>query len=209
MTDCKQTQPLNGGRDAGDRYPGRHLRNDSRNNQTLQTFDSQEVMTMKLHSTLTALAILLSLPAIGGAQEKKVVCADNTIVTSVAACDTHGGKQKAGGLNRIGKQINKAAIDTKDEIKRTPDNVSAAAKTTGHNVKEAAGDVSSGAGKTAKKARHGAGEAAGDVSKTAQKVVHPTQYTASCNDGTTYKGRSKKNACKNHGGVSSWTNPTP
>ena len=138
---------------------------------------------MKLYSGLTALALLCSVPAFAGAQEKKVTCADNTIVTSVAACDSHGGKQKAGGLNRIGKQINKAAIDTKDEVKRTPGNVSAAAKTTGHNAKEAAGDVSSGA----------------------QKVVHPKQYTASCKDGTTYKGRSKKNACKNHGGVSNWT----
>jgi hypothetical protein len=171
--------------------------------------DFQEGLIMKLQSTLSAMALVLSLPAIAGAQDKKVVCADNTIVTSVAACDTHGGKQKAGGLNRIGKQINKAAIDTKDEIKRTPDNVSAAAKTTGHNVKQAAGEVSSGTKKTAKKVQHGAGNAAGEVSKTAQKTVHPTQYTASCNDGTTYKGRSRNNACKNHGGVASWTTPSP
>ena len=141
---------------------------------------------MKLSSGLSALALLCWLPAIAGAQEKKVVCADNTIVTSVAACDSHGGKQKAGGLNRLGKQINKAAIDTKDEVKRTPKNVSAAAKTTGKNVKEAAGDVS----------------------ETAQKTVHPKQYTASCKDGTTYKGRSRNNACKNHGGVANWTNST-
>jgi hypothetical protein len=164
-------------------------------------------MIMKLHSGLSALALLCSLPLVAGAQDKKVTCADNTVVTSVAACDAHGGKQKAGGLNRIGKQINKAAIDTKNEVERTPKNVSAAAKTTGHNVKEAAGDVSTGASKTAKKARHGAGEAAGDVSKGAQKVVHPKQYTASCTDGTTWKGRSKGNACKNHGGVSNWTTP--
>ena len=170
-------------------------------------FDFQEVMIMKLHSTLSAMALVLSLPVIAGAQDKKVVCADNTVVTSVAACDTHGGKQKAGGLNRIGKQINKAAIDTKDEVKRTPKNVSAAAKTTGHNVEQAAGDVSRGTKKTAKKVQHGAGNVAGEVSKTAQKTVHPKQYTASCNDGTTYKGRDKDNACKNHGGVASWTNP--
>ncbi|MBW8839309.1 MAG: hypothetical protein JF602_05580 [Gemmatimonadetes bacterium] len=159
---------------------------------------------MKIQSVLSLLAVVCVIPSVASAQQKKVTCADNTIVTSDAACANRGGVQKPGGLNRVGKQLNKADIDTKDEAERTPNNVSKAAKTTGHNINEAAGDVGNGTKKTAKKVKHGAGEAAGDVSKGAQKTVHPTTYKANCNDGTTWTGRSKGNACKNHGGVSNW-----
>lgn len=181
---------------------------------------------MKMHSVLAIAAAACLVPALARAQEKKVTCADNTIVTSDAACAKHGGVQKPGGLNRVGKQLNKAALDVKDEAKRTPSNVEKGAITLGHNVSEAAGDVGNGAKKTVKKARHGAGEAAGDaskgaqhtakkirhgageaagdVSKGAQKVVHPKTYRANCGDGSIWKGRDKSNACKNHGGVSSW-----
>ena len=170
---------------------------------------------MKMQSVLAMAAAACLLPALSRAQEKKITCADNTIVTSDAACANHGGVQKPGGLNRVGKQLNKAAIDVKDEAKRTPGNIEAGARTLGHNASEAAGDVSSGAKKTAKKTehgvkhtakkvRHGAGEAAGDVSKGAQKVVHPKTYKANCNDGTAWEGRDKSDACKNHGGVSNW-----
>jgi hypothetical protein len=138
---------------------------------------------MRARSLLSMLAIATLLPAAAYAQDKKIICADNTIVTSDAACANHGGVQKPGGLNRLGKQINKAAIDTKDEVARTPKNVA----------------------KGAKKASHGAGEAAGDVSKGAQKVVHPKTYKAACKDGTKWEGRSKGNACKDHGGVSNWS----
>jgi hypothetical protein len=107
-------------------------------------------------------------------------------------------------LNRVGKQLNKAALDVKDEAERTPKNVGKAAKATGKNVGEAAGEVSHGAKKTAKKVKHGVGEAAGDVSEGAQKAVHPKTYKANCNDGTTWTGRSKGKACKDHGGVANW-----
>lgn len=181
---------------------------------------------MKMHSVLAMAAALCVVPTLARAQEKKVTCADNTIVTTDDACANHGGVQKAGGLHRVGKQINKAALDVKDEAKRTPKNVETGAKTVGHNVSEAAGDVGNGAKKTvkkvrhgtseaagdvsngarhtAKKLRHGAGEAAGDVSKGAQKAVHPKTYKANCNDGTAWEGRDKSDACKNHGGVSNW-----
>lgn len=137
---------------------------------------------MKMYSMLSVLAIAAILPSVAGAQQKKVICADNTIVTSDAACANRGGVQKPGGLNRVGKQINKAAIDTKDEVKRTPKNVAKGAKTMGNNVEEAAGDVSKGA----------------------KKAVRPKVYKANCNDGTVWTGRSKGSACKNHGGVSNW-----
>jgi hypothetical protein len=159
---------------------------------------------MRIRSVLSMVAVVSLVPALANAQEKKVTCADNTIVTSDAACSRHGGVQKPGGLNRVGKQLNKAALDVKDEAERTPKNVAKGAKTTGHNVSEAAGDVGSGAKKTAKKVGHGTKEAAGDVSKGAQKTVHPRTYKANCNDGTTWTGRSKGSACKDHGGVASW-----
>ncbi|HKO15356.1 MAG TPA: hypothetical protein VJU87_03900 [Gemmatimonadaceae bacterium] len=159
---------------------------------------------MRVQMGLSILAVACLVPMTARAQQKKVTCADNTIVTTESACATHGGKQKPGGLHRVGRQINKAAIDTKHEAERTPANVSKGAKTMGHNVQEAAGDVSHGAKKTAKKAAHGAGDVAEDASKGAQKLVHPKVYHAACKDGTTWQGRSKKNACLNHGGVVNW-----
>jgi len=160
---------------------------------------------MKWNMVIPTLAVACMLPSIASAQQKKVTCADNTIVTSDEACSRHGGVQKPGGLNKLGHEIKGAATDVKDEAKRTPDNVESAAKTTGHNISQAAGDVSHATKKTAKKAKHGASDAAGDVSKTAQKTVHPKTYKANCTDGTTWEGRSKSNACKNHGGVANWS----
>ena len=159
---------------------------------------------MKVHSAFSILAIACLIPCVAGAQEKKVTCADNTIVTSDAACANHGGVQKPGGLNKAGQEVKKAAIDVKDEAKRTPHNVETAAKTTEKNASNAAGDVSHGAKKTTKKASHGVSEAAGDVSKTAHKTMHPHTYKANCNDGTTWTGHTKSSACKDHGGVSNW-----
>ena len=159
---------------------------------------------MKIRSVLSMVAVVSLVPALANAQQKKVTCADNTIVTSDAACSRHGGVQKPGGLNKVGKEVNKAAIDVKHEAERTPTNVKNGAKTTGHNVSNAAGDVASGTKKTAKKVGHGTKEAAGDVSKGAQKAVHPHTYKANCNDGTTWTGRSKGSACKDHGGVANW-----
>ncbi|MFL5612053.1 MAG: hypothetical protein ACJ796_00125 [Gemmatimonadaceae bacterium] len=159
---------------------------------------------MKLHSVFSMLAVACLIPCVAGAQDKKVTCADNTIVASDAACSNHGGVQKPGGLNRVGKQVNKAALDVKDEAERTPKNIEKGAKTTAHNADEAAEHAGSKTKKTAKKAAHGVNEAAGDVSKTAHKTVHPRTYKANCNDGTTWTGRTKSSACKDHGGVSNW-----
>src|SRR5690348_1500551 len=110
---------------------------------------------MKIHGFLSMVAVVCLMPSLASAQQKKVICADNTIVTSDDACARHGGVQKPGGLNRVGKQLNKAALDVKDEAERTPKNVEKGAKTTGHNVSEAAGDVGHGVKKTTKKVAHG------------------------------------------------------
>jgi len=148
---------------------------------------------MRFRNVLSMVAVVCFVPALANAQEKKVTCADNTIVTSDAACSRHGGVQKPGGLHKVGKELNKAALDVKDEAKRTPKNVETGAKTAGHNVSEAAGDVGRGTKKTAKKAKQGT-----------EKAVHPHTYKANCVDGTTWTGRSKGSACKDHGGVSNW-----
>jgi hypothetical protein len=165
----------------------------------------EEERDMRVRNVLSMVAVLCLMPALARAQEKKVTCADNTIVTSDAACANHGGVQKAGGLRKVGHELNKAALDVKDEAKRTPKNVETGAKTMGHNVTEAAGDVGSGTKKTAKKVGHGTKEAAGDVSKKAQKTAHPRTYRAHCSDGTTWTGHSKGSACKDHGGVANWS----
>src|SRR5437868_10257821 len=157
---------------------------------------------MKLQSVLSMLAVACLVPSVARAQEKKVTCADNTIVASDAACANRGGVQKPGGLNKVGKEVNKAALDVKDEAERTPKNVEKGAKTTAHKTDETAEHAGSATKKTAKKAAHGVNEAAGDVSKTTHKTLHPRTYKANCNDGTTWTGRTKSSACKDHGGVS-------
>lgn len=160
---------------------------------------------MRMRHVLSMVAVVFLVPALAQAQEKKVTCADNTIVTSDASCANHGGVQKPGGLNKVGHELNKAALDVKDEAKRTPRNVETGAKTMGHNVGEAAGDVGTGTKKTAKKVSHGTKEAAGDVSKKAHKAAHPRTYRAHCTDGTSWTGHSKGSACKDHGGVADWS----
>lgn len=160
---------------------------------------------MRMRNVVSMVAVVCLVPALARAQEHKVTCADNTIVTSDAACARHGGVQKPGGLNKAGSELKKAAIDVKDEAKRTPKNVETGAKTMGHNVSEAAGDVGSGTKKTAKKAGHETKEAANEVSKKAHKTTHPRTYRAHCTDGTTWTGHSKGSACKDHGGVSNWS----
>lgn len=163
---------------------------------------------MRFCTTVSLLA-LAGLPAVAGAQDaKKVTCADHTIVASSSACADHGGVQKPGGLRRAGREVNKAAIDVKDEAKRTPNNVAKGAKTAAHDVDETAEHAGHAVSKTAKKARHGAGEVAGDVSETAQKAVAPTQYYATCKDGTKWTGRTRRGACKHKGGVADWTDST-
>lgn len=138
---------------------------------------------MRLPSIVSLVALACCLPAAAGAQGEKVVCADNVIVTSKSACSSHGGVQKPGGIKKVGKNIGKsvkkAGEDIGAEAERTPKNVEKGAKTTGHNIEEG-------------------GEA---ISKGAHKATHPHTYTARCKDGTTWKGDSKKKACKNHGGV--------
>lgn len=160
---------------------------------------------MKTHHVLTMVAAFCLVPALARAQEKKVTCADNTIVTSDAACARHGGVQKPGGLNKVGKELNKAALDVKDEAKRTPKNVETGAKTMGHNVSQASGEVAHGTKKTAKKVGHETKEAADNVSKKAHKAAHARTYEAHCTDGTTWTGHSKGSACKDHGGVANWS----
>ena len=58
---------------------------------------------MRMRTGLMTIAIFCFLPAIASAQQKKVICADNTIVASDAECANHGGVQKPGGMNKVGK----------------------------------------------------------------------------------------------------------
>ena len=73
-------------------------------------------------------------------------------------------------------------------------------KKAGHATKEAGKD-------TAEAAKH-AGKAAVKGTKKAGSAVKNTvagdDFKATCNDGTTYTGGSRKEACENHGGVKVW-----
>jgi len=40
--------------------------------------------------------------------------------------------------------------------------------------------------------------------KKVGNTVTGTTYKATCNDGTSYSGKTKDGACKDHGGVKSW-----
>jgi len=74
---------------------------------------------------------------------------------------------------------------------------------------KAAGQETKDAGKATAGAAKDAGKATAKATKrTARKVKHRvkgTTVTATCNDGTTYSGKSRKGACSGHRGVKAWT----
>ena len=47
-------------------------------------------------------------------------------------------------------------------------------------------------------------KATGAAAKGAGKATAAATLTATCKDGTTYTGKTKKGACSKHGGVKSW-----
>ena len=90
-----------------------------------------------------------------------------------------------------------------------------AAKELGKTSGEAAKDVSKETGAAAKDVGKDVGEGAKDVGKdvatttksTAKKVknrVLGKKESATCNDGSTWTGKSRDSACGDHGGVKSW-----
>ena len=83
------------------------------------------------------------------------------------------------------------------------------AQSTAKQDAKAAGQETKDAGKATAGAAKDAGKATAKATKrTARKVKHRvkgTTVTATCNDGTTYSGKSRKGACSGHRGVKAWT----
>jgi hypothetical protein len=75
--------------------------------------------------------------------------------------------------------------EAKDDLKKAGNDVKKAGKATG----EAAKDV----GKATKKG-----------AKAAKRKVTGKTVAATCNDGTTYTGKTRTGACADHGGVKTW-----
>lgn len=85
------------------------------------------------------------------------------------------------------------------------------AKQDGKAAAQAAKDAGKAVGEAGKEVGKDAGEAGKDAGKTAKAgattVKHRatgTRVTATCNDGTTYTGKTRKGACSAHGGVKTW-----
>jgi hypothetical protein len=74
-------------------------------------------------------------------------------------------------------------------------------KRAGEQVKDAGKD----AGAAAKDAGKATAKATKKAAKSTKRHVKGTPYTASCKDGTTYSGKTRKDACAGHGGVKAWT----
>ena len=60
------------------------------------------------------------------------------------------------------------------------------------------------AGKETAKGAKEAGKATEAGAKKAADAVTDTTYKATCNDGTTYSGKTKEGACAKNGGVKAW-----
>ena len=73
-------------------------------------------------------------------------------------------------------------------------------KKAGHATKEAGKDTAEAAKHVGKAAVKGTKKAGGAV----KNVVTGDDVKATCNDGTTYTGRSREDACEHHGGVKVW-----
>ena len=55
-----------------------------------------------------------------------------------------------------------------------------------------------------KKAGQATKEAGKATAKTTKEAATSATLSATCKDGTTYTGKTKKGACSKHGGVKSW-----
>ena len=53
-------------------------------------------------------------------------------------------------------------------------------------------------------AQEAAKEGTKEGAKKVGNTVTGTTYKATCNDGTSYSGKTKDGACKDHGGLKSW-----
>jgi hypothetical protein len=74
------------------------------------------------------------------------------------------------------------------------------AKKAGQATKAAAKDT----GEAAKDAGKATGKATVGAAKATKNAVAGNTVTATCKDGSTYTGKSKKGACSKHGGVKTW-----
>lgn len=74
------------------------------------------------------------------------------------------------------------------------------AKKAGQATKEAGKDTA----EAAKDAAKATGKATAAAAKATKRAVTGEKLTATCNDGTTYTGKTKKGACSGHKGVKSW-----
>ena len=74
------------------------------------------------------------------------------------------------------------------------------AKKAGQATKEAGKDTA----EAAKDAAKATGKATAGAAKATKRVVTGEKLTATCNDGTTWTGTTKKGACSKHKGVKSW-----
>ena len=74
------------------------------------------------------------------------------------------------------------------------------AKKAGQATKSAAKDT----GEAAKDAAKATGKATTSAAKATKNAVAGNTVTATCKDGSTYTGKSRKGACAKHGGVKTW-----
>ena len=89
-------------------------------------------------------------------------------------------------VKKAGKHAKKAGKATGEAAKEAGKATGEAAKKTGQVASDAAKETGTGAKKAAKKVKH---------------KMTPKTTSATCNDGTVQRGKTKTTACVNHGGV--------
>ncbi len=78
------------------------------------------------------------------------------------------------------------------------------AKTDAKKAGAATKEAGRATGEAAKDAAKATGKATASAAKATTRAVTGEKLTATCNDGTTWTGKSKKGACSGHKGVQTW-----
>jgi len=110
-------------------------------------------------------------------------------------------KQDAEKAKREAKEASKDAKEAGKEAKEAGKDAGEAAKDAGKATGKATKSAAKKTGQVAEDAAKETADGAKKAAKAVKKAVTPGPTSATCNDGTVQRGKTKTTACADHGGV--------
>jgi hypothetical protein len=148
-----------------------------------QVVSKETRMKRLIVATMLVLLCLLSAPAFAQSDDAKK---DGKKVGETA---TQAGKE----VGQAGKEVGKKAGETGKDVGKA-----------GKKVGKASGDAAKDVGKKSGSVAKTVGKKTKSGAKTVKRKVTGGTLRATCNDGTTYTGKTRDGACADHRGVKSW-----